>query len=287
MIEQRSEAWFAARKGRVTGSMVGAILGLSPYMSRDDAMRAMVREYHDAPREFTGNAATAWGTAMEAHAVAEFEMKQGLVVKSMPFVPCDDWLGSSPDGETEGRGLEVKCPYGIRNDPDPVFKTLDDQPHYRAQTMIEMHCCGWSELHFWQWTPHGNSHELVKRDDDWLNQHLPILRQFHAEFLDACKDPAEYLEPLRITIDTPAAALMVAEYDQLSEAISLAEERKKDLLSEMVALAGERNSVFGGRKLTLTRKAGSVSYAKAVKELCPDADLSKWAGKPSSYWGLK
>jgi len=288
MIEQRSDAWFAARKGRVTGSMVGAILGLSPYLDRDGAMRAMVREYHDAPREFTGNAATAWGTAMEAGAIAEFEMETGLNVKAMPFVPFEDWLGASPDGAvSDDRGMEVKAPYYIRNDPEPVFKTLDDQPHYRAQVMVEMFCCGWSELHFWQWTPHGRKHDIVGRDYDWLATNIPRLRQFHAEFLDACKDPAEYLEPLRVTIDTPAAALMVAEYDQLSEAIDLATERKKDLLAEMVALAGERNAVFGGRKLTLTTRAGSVSYGKAIKELAPGADLSKWTGKPSSYWGLK
>lgn len=285
---QRSPEWFDARKGRVTGSMVGAILGLSPYMTRDDAMRAMVREYHDAPREFTGNAATAWGTAMEPHAVAEFEMETGLSVEAMPFVPFEDWLGASPDGAvSDGRGMEVKAPYYIRNDPKPVFKTLEDQPHYRAQVMVEMFCCDWSELHFWQWTPHGRKHDIVSRDYDWLATNIPRLRQFHAEFLDACKGPAEYLEPQRIIIDTPAAALMVAEYDQLSEAIDLATERKKDLLAEMVALAGERNAVFGGRKLTQTTRAGSVSYSKALKELAPGADLSKWTGKPSSYWGLK
>ena len=38
---QRTPEWNEKRKSRVTGSIVGAILGLSPYMTRADAMRAM------------------------------------------------------------------------------------------------------------------------------------------------------------------------------------------------------------------------------------------------------
>jgi len=57
-MEQRSPQWFKAREGRVTGSSVGAILGLSPFMAPDDVMRRMVREYHGAEAEFQGNSAT-------------------------------------------------------------------------------------------------------------------------------------------------------------------------------------------------------------------------------------
>ena len=64
--EQRSPAWFEKRKGRVTGSIVGAILGLSPYMTRADAMRSMVRAAIGAPSEFTGNVATEYGTMHES-----------------------------------------------------------------------------------------------------------------------------------------------------------------------------------------------------------------------------
>jgi len=55
----------------------------------------------------------------------------------------------------------------------------------------------------------------------------------------------------------------------------------------MVTLAGGKNALLAGRKLTLTERKGSISYAKAIKELCPKADLEKWRGKPSSSWGLR
>jgi len=287
MIEQRTPEWFEARKGRVTGSVAGAILGLSPYMTRNDVLRSMVRASLDAPSEFTGNAATEWGTAMERLAIGEFEMETGLTVSEMPFVPFEDWLGASPDGAvSDGRGMEVKCPYGIRNDLEPVFKTLDDQPHYRAQVMVEMYCCGWSELHFWQWTPYGRKHSVVPRDYDWLATNIPRLRQFHAEFLDALQNPEEHLAPLRQIIDTPAAHQMIEEYDQLSEAIELATERKKEVLAEIAALAKGQDALIAGRKLTKVEREGAVSYVKALKALCPDADLEPYRGAKSSHWRL-
>jgi len=286
---QRSPEWFAARKGRVTGSSVGGILGISPFTTRDAVMRAMVREALGAPSEFPDPAPppVAWGTAMESHAIAEFEMVTSELVTPAPFVPFEDWLGASPDGYvSDGKLIEVKCPYFLRNDPTPAFIQPVDLPHYMAQIQVQLFVTNYPACWFFQWTLHGYSNKLIHRDEEWLASNLPRLKQFWAEFSDELDNP-DHLQPLRVTIDTPAAALMVAEYDQLSEAIDLATERKKDLLAEMVALAGERNAVFGGRKLTLTTRAGSMSYGKAIKELCPDADLSKWTGKPSSYWGLK
>jgi len=289
MIEQRTPEWFAQRKGRVTGSVVGGILGLSPYMTRADVMRSMVRASLGAPSEFTGNVATEWGTYNEAGAIQEFEMETSERVDKMPFVPYEDWLGASPDGVvTDGKGLEVKCPFGIRNDSNPIFKMPQELPHYMAQCQVEMFCADWQSLWFYQWTPHGTCNKLIHRDDDWLAINIPRLRQFHCEFLDElANNPEEHLTDKRVTIDTPTAAKMVQEFDQLTEALERAGERRKELLQEMVALAGEKNAVFGGRKLTLTKKAGAVSYAKAIAKYAPDADLEPYRGKPSSFWGLK
>ena len=74
-IEQRTPEWFAARKDRITGSSVGAILNMSPFMKPDDVMRQMVREHHNYPREFIGNAATAYGTFHERIAIMDYEIE--------------------------------------------------------------------------------------------------------------------------------------------------------------------------------------------------------------------
>jgi len=289
MIEQRTPEWFEQRKGRVTGSVVGAILGLSPYMTRADVLRSMVRASMGAPSEFTGNVATEWGTYNEAGAIQEFEMETSERVNPMPFVEYEDWLGASPDGQVTGnRLLEVKCPYGIRKDENPIFKMPHELPHYLAQMQVQMFCTGHLSCYFFQWTPYGTCNKLIHRDDDWLATNIPRLKQFHAEYLWELKNNAdEHLTDKRVTIDTPNAANMVAEYDDLSEAIERATERKKELLGEMVALANNKNAVFGGRKLTLTKRVGAVSYATVVKKLLPDADLEPYRGKPTEFWSLK
>lgn len=288
-MDQRSEEWHEARKNRVTASVAGAILGLSPYMTREDVLRSMVRAYHGAEPEFTGNVATQHGTFHEEGARIEFEMETGLTVEKCGFFPHpeEDWLGASPDGLIGTDALwECKSPYGIRNDAEPVFKSMDEQPHYYAQIQIQLYCTGRTHCHFYQWTPHANRTEVVYISPEWLNSNLPILRQFHAEFLDALKDPAEYLASRRVTVDTPAAHKAIQEWDEINEQLELLEERKKDLLAALVEMGKGSDALIAGRKLTLVQKAGSVSYAKVVKEKLPGLDLAPWTGKPSSYWRI-
>jgi len=79
---------------------------------------------------------------------------------------------------------------------------------------------------------------------------------------------------------------LVAEYDELSDAIENATARKKDIIIRMAEMSGGKNADMAGRKLTLVKRAGSVAYAKALKELAPDADLEKWRGKASESWRL-
>jgi len=288
---QRSPEWHQQRIGRVTGSVAGAVLGASPNMTREQALRMLVRDALGAEREnadFLENTILAHGRHYEEGALWEYEMETGNTVQPCGFFPLGEWSGASPDGLIDDDGiLEIKTPWGKRKKETPDFKTLDEQPHYYAQMQIEMLATGRKWGHLWQWTSHGHRLDMVKLDQAWCNENVPRLRQFWAELQDAIANPEEHLAPLRIVIDTPDAAKMVAEYDQLSEAISLAEERKKDLLAEMVVLAGSRDALIGGRKLTLTKKAGSVSYKSALDHYAPGANVAAFRGKASESWGLK
>lgn len=289
-MEQRSPEWFEARKKRVTGSIVGAILGCAPYMTRNDAMRLMVREALGAEREFKGNVATEYGTYNEEGALLEFQMESGLSVKPAPFVQFEDWLGASPDGYASDGGLvEIKCPFGLRESTsNALFKTAEEQPHYFAQMQIQMHVTGAPHCHFYQWARRSSRAETVHYDTSWINQNIPILRQFYAEFLHELKNNAEeYLAPKRVEIDTPAAHKMAAEWEELNEQLERVAERKKDLLAEMVELAGNKNAIIAGKKLTLTKRDGAISYGRAIKALCPGADLEPYRGKASEYWGVR
>ena len=284
--EQRSPEWFAARRGRVTGSVVGAILECAPYMTRDDAFRNLVRSMHGMPSEFSGNVATEYGTFNEAGALVEYQMETGNKVDAAGFVTLGDWLGASPDGYIGDDGLiEIKCPFGKRKENPPQFKSIDDQPHYYAQIQVQLYVTERNWCDFYQWSPHGTKTERVFFDNKWIIETVPILHNFHKAAKQA--DPADYDGPKRPVIDTPEAAKLVAEFDELADAIDNATARKKEVLAAIVALAGSRDSLVGGRKLTLTERKGSVAYAKAVAALAPDADLEKYRGKPSSSWGLR
>lgn len=289
-MEQRSPEWFDARKGRVTGSSVGAILGLDPNRTREDVLREMVRTYHGYPREFQGNIATQWGVTHEAEALEDFQYATGAEVVKASFCTHDNfpWLGASPDGFVgDDAVLEIKCPFGLRDATNPAFKTAAEQRHYYAQMQVQMFVTGRSMCHFWQWTPHDSRLEAVDYDSDYIAEIFPHLEAFYHEYLAAIDAPEAYLEEPRKLIDTPRALQMLAEYDDLTTAIEQAEARKKELLGEIVKMAGEKNAVFGGRKLTKVERAGSISYAAAIKVLAPNANLEPWRGKPTSYWSLK
>jgi len=292
--EQRTPEWFAARKGRVTASVAGAILGVAPYMTRADALRMMVRETVGAPREFTGNVATEYGTRNEQGAVFDFQLETGLRVQPAPFETFEDWLGASPDGLVNDGGLiEVKCPFGLRDKPKPVaFKPIGpnegEQPHYYAQIQVQLYVTQSLHCWFYQWTTNDTSLTKVMPDPAWLQENLPRLRQFHAEYLDEVANNAdERLAPKRPKIDTPEAARMVAEWDDIAEQLALLADRKADLLADMTTLAGGKNALLAGRKLTLTERAGSVAYAKVVKEHCKGLDLEPYRGKPSQFWQVR
>jgi putative phage-type endonuclease len=288
-MEQRSNEWFAARKGLITASSVGAILGLAPYATRADVMRRMVRDALGAENEFQGNIATEYGVNNEAGALIEFEMETGLDVQSVGFVTREDWAGCSPDGLIYAdECLEIKCPFSLRKDDDPQFKTLEDQPHYEAQVQFSLWVTERIGWYFYQWSPKGTKLEYVTASDDWQAENLPILRQFHAEYLHELEHNADvYLAPKRHELDTPEAHRIMAEYDQIQEAIDRATERKAELIADMVRIAGDKNAVFAGRNLTRVDRQGSISYAKAIKELLPKADLEPYRGKASFSWQVK
>lgn len=296
MVAQRSEEWHEQRKLRITGSRIGAILGLSPWQKPEDVLRSMVREYHGAPSEFSGNPATQHGTNNEARALLAFMRETGLQVEQCGFFAYGDRMGASPDGLTsDGGTLELKVPYSLRKGGQ--FKPLSEQPHYAAQCQMEMLATGRKHAYFAQYrAPHGDplahdyvseaiSVERVEFDQAWIDKVLPELDLFYRRLMAELGNP-EHLEPLRENIDTPEAGLLLTELDALRKRQKEDAEREKAVIAELVKLAGEKNALIHGRKLTKTKDSKSIAYAKAIAELAPGADLSKWESVKKGSWRL-
>lgn len=282
MPDQRSPEWFAARKNRLTASAVGAVLGQAPYMTREDVMRMMVRAYHGAEREFTGNIATGYGEANEDGARWQYELETGNDVTKAFFDTFEDWLGASSDGYVGNDGLvEIKCPYSKK------IKPLADQAHYYSQIQVQLICTGRKWCDFFTWTPDATNCERVEVDHKWRDENIPILRQFYAEYLHERDNNAEeHLEPLRKEINTQEACQLVAEWDDMCEAEDRAKERKKEIMARLVEISGGKDALIDGRKFTKVDKQGSVSYARVVKDHCAGVDLEPYRGKPTEYYKL-
>lgn len=63
-------------------------------------------------------------------------------------------------------------------------------------------------------------------------------------------------------------------------------EQNKEILETLVSLSGGQPAKIGTRKLTHTKRAGSVSYATIVKDHMPKLDLEPYRSAPTEFWKL-
>ena len=124
--------------------------------------------------------------------------------------------------------------------------------------------------------------ERVELDETWLDRNLDAISHFYDLLLSELNNP-EHLEPLRVIID---AQEVLDEIDMLRTRQKADEAREKELLSVLIKQAEGKNALVNGRKLTLSKDSKSVAYAKAIAELAPNADLSKWTSVKRGSWRL-
>lgn len=114
---QRSEAWFAARLGRLTGSaakdMLATIKTGEAAARRDLRYKLVAERLSGQSQEDTYvNAAMQHGIDFEAEAIAAYESMTGSLVEPIGFVEAENIpVGSSPDGFVGTDGIvSIKCP---------------------------------------------------------------------------------------------------------------------------------------------------------------------------------
>lgn len=287
-MKQNTKEWLKARVGKLTASRAGAALGINPWQKPDDLIRTMVREYHGVAPEFVGNIATNYGQQHEPLAVLDYMSEQDVNVEEAGFYlhKMYAWLGASPDGFLGDDGqLEIKCPFSLRDEEEPEFKTLEEQPHYYAQAQVQLAVTGRKWCHFYQWAPHGSKLEKVYFNQRWWNENLPKLHSFYATYLDELDNP-DHLKEKTQKINGARYEKMLARYDELRKIQDEAKSEQQDIMDELIAAANNESAEVCGRKLTKVERVGSVSYAKVVKDHLPDIDLEPYRGAAGISWRL-
>jgi putative phage-type endonuclease len=146
-IIQGSDAWFAARLGKVTASRVADVIAKTKTgysTSRDNYMAQLVCERLTGQKgESFSNAAMQWGTdtepkAREAYMAVKFE-----IVTEVGFVNHQiiEDAGASPDGFVGDLGLiEIKCPNTATHIDTLLSQTVPSK--YNTQMQWQMVCTG-------------------------------------------------------------------------------------------------------------------------------------------------
>jgi putative phage-type endonuclease len=275
--DQRSAEWYEGRKGRITASRVGSILGLSKYKTRAEVLREMVREHFDAPREFVGNEATEYGQAHEADALNAYEQRFAVMVEPCGLIPhpVHDFLAASPDGLVGEHGLvECKCPFRSR------YTTPSAE--YIAQMQLQMACTDrdWCDFVIWR---EGEPVivERVNRDPDWLTSNVGALANFMLDYDDACASK-EAASPYLADKDRDDETWrnLVAEWRDAKRHADEAAEWEKRSRADLIGLAPQGAKGCG---ITVSRveTEGRIDYKRAITQMLPDVDLSPFKSNPS------
>jgi putative phage-type endonuclease len=167
--EQRSDAWFEDRKGKITASIAAGCLGLCPYTSRQKAWRTVL-----GMQASESNKHMTWGTEFEGTARNAYECETGQIVTEVGFVPHPSiaWLGASPDGLAGDGLVEIKCPTKL-----PEIVPI----HHRIQMIVQLACTGRTWCDYYVWTHDGSF--LRRVFPSGVNGILARLEAFYRDFV--------------------------------------------------------------------------------------------------------
>lgn len=289
-LKQGSPEWFEAREGRITGSRVGAILGVSPYKTKQATLRDMVAEALGERDDFD-NPAMKWGRDNEdkARHIYEFLYIGIDKVEQTGFWTHHKFLGASPDGLVGDDGLvEIKCPYGLRDEPHPHFDSVDDLPHYYHQIQLQLLCTDRQWCDLFQWSPHGHRCERVYREKDWLLKHDETFCEFVDLYRQAVENAAQGGPEERVGLSARWNAAVEA-YQLAKRTMEAAKDDMDEARNILIDLC-EDNEIDqckgGGLTVMKVLSQGRVDYKLMAQDNLPNfKDVTEeYRKEPSVSW---
>lgn len=264
-VIQGSQEWFDIRKGRITASIAGALLGYDPNITKAQAMRIVTGDYKQKD-----NVALDHGRRFEKEALEDFKIQYGMEVKECGVFTEDEWLAGSPDGLIGDFSiLEIKCPFSEKE-----LTSIEEKLHYYAQCQINMYLTGRTLTYFYQWLPDGRT----------MMEHVNYRHELTIGMLLALKDIHKHIHSIK---ENQRASYLMSKYQDTCDQIKKLEEVKKETMAELVAECKEQESTINGKRLFLMRRKGSVNYKELIDDLDLDVDLDAYRSEDSVYWTVK
>lgn len=189
-MAQRSDAWFAARKGILTASNFGPWLmntGKVAEQARERAICKLIAERancESAPNY--ENWAMQRGTELEPQAVAAFEGETGIKIADVGFcISKHGAFGCSPDGLIVGEsiGFEGKVPVPETHIRYRRAGEVPDEYFYQIQGSMAV--TGATHWWFQSWCPALASLRILVERDEFTEKLKAALISFSAQYEEA------------------------------------------------------------------------------------------------------
>ena len=193
-MQSESKAWHSERTKRIAASNFGRIMNRRKNMYPNSIIKQLL-----TPSNFT-SVACQWGKENEKVALSCYERLKSVKVTACGLIVNTSWpwLGCSPDGLTDDRPIEVKCPY-VWREKDIIeacsnktffMKLLDGVPklkvkhnyYYQCQGTVAIMGC--SDIDFIVYINNCIFVENIKFDmNAWNTKILPELTAFYFDYI--------------------------------------------------------------------------------------------------------
>jgi putative phage-type endonuclease len=200
-MQQGTDEWRLARCGWVGASNIAAVMSKgrsgAESATRNNYKAQVVAEILSGlPLDSFNSSAMQWGTENEPFARAAYEVKTGLLVDQVGFVPHPDIFrtGASPDGLIGNDGLiEIKCPNTATHISYAVTGKIPSE--YQYQMLWQMEVTGRKWCDFASFDPRmPESMQLYVQRFERDDARIAEIKAAVIEFLKECEESCASLK---------------------------------------------------------------------------------------------
>jgi putative phage-type endonuclease len=271
-----SDDWHAARRSRINGSEIAAVMGISPY----ESAFSLWHRKAGSIGEIATDPVMYWGTQLEPVIRAEWNLRHPdlPVVETGQWAHRDrDWQGGSPDGLGNGRLWEAKT---ARYDEHWGDEGTDQIPvQYRAQTLWYLDVFGFevcdlsvliagSDYREYRITYDADEVALMRSAArqflDTLDARQPPPLDGHDATYEAVKEMHPDIDPETVELD---AGIAVPYLDALAAVADADREKKHRAAAVIVAMGNAQYATYQAERIASRippRTDGGHPYLRAV-----------------------